>query len=370
VSDKIIKKYRTKHSGKITKKIRVKRRFNTIALLYHSINQIDQLENSSQEHDLIDSDTLKTVKTIKKILRSRGYHIQEIKITENDLSQIKKIKADYIFNLADSKTMEMKIASILSRMDTPYSGSTFDAIANGNNKLRTKTIFAKYHIPTPKYTMIEPGMKITRSILPSKFPLIVKPAFEHGSIGITAGSVITTFKQLQNTVRRIRRKIKQTLICEQFIKGKEIQIMVLEKKGETIALPPSEMIFRGKNKSKWNIYGFTEKWNEQSDEYKNITFVAPPKGISDIILANIQRDTIRAFYAMNFRDYARFDIRYNTKTKQWYFLEGNPNPGLSSNPEDAATASMLAYDISFDEFILAIVHNTIPPLLHKIRRHS
>jgi D-alanine-D-alanine ligase len=368
VPDKKTNKKPNLHPVKKHHKV-IKRRFNTIALLYHDLEDPAKNDSISREHDLIDSDTLKTVKTVKKILRSHGYHTQEIKISEEDLSQIKKIKADYIFNLADSKTMEIKIANILNRLHIPYSGSPCEAIQNGNNKIRTKTIFSKFHIPSPKYTIFEPGMKVTRSMLPGKFPLIVKPAFEHGSIGITENSVITTFKQLQNTVRRIRRRIKQSLICEEFIKGKEIQIMVLESRGETIALPPSEMIYRGKNRSKWNIYGFVEKWDLESEKSKSVSFVAPPKGISDMSLLSIQRDAIRAFYAMNFRDYARFDIRYNTKTKQWYFLEGNPNPGLSINPEDAATASMLAYDLSFDDFILTIVHNTIPPLTAKSRRH-
>jgi D-alanine-D-alanine ligase len=370
VTEKRTKKRLVHRQLEHSKKVHTKRYFNTIALLYHVINQSENNDNITEEHDLTDSDTIKTVKTVKKILRKRGYHIQEIKISTTDVSQIKKIKADYIFNLADSKAMEIRIANILSRMNIPYSGSPSDAISNGNNKIRTKTIFTKYHIPTPKYVIIEPGMKVTRSLLPGKFPLIVKPAFEHGSIGISQKSVITNFKQLQNTIKRIRRKIKQSLICEEFIKGKELQIMVLEKRGETVALPPSEMIYHGKNKSKWNIYGFIEKWYLESEKSKNISFIAPPKSISDMLISKIQRDAIKAFYAMNFRDYARFDIRYNITSKKWYFLEGNPNPGLSSNPEDAATSSMLACDLSFEEFILTIVHNTIPPLTLKHRRNS
>jgi D-alanine-D-alanine ligase-like ATP-grasp enzyme len=158
----------------------------------------------------------------------------------------------------------------------------------------------------------------------------------------------------------MRRKVKQTLICEKFIKGKEIQILVLERRGETIALPPSEMIFRGKLKTKWNIYGFTEKWRKGSVLFKKLHFVAPPKGISALTLMKMQRDAIKAFYGMGFRDYARFDLRYNSKIKQWYFLEGNPNPGLSANPEDASTASMVAFGLPFEEFILTIIRNSLP----------
>jgi len=343
---------------------KVKRQQYTIALLYHALNE-EKNSYFSKDHEIVDLDTLETVTYFKKTLKSKGYRIQDIKINENDISAMKKIKADYIFNLADSKAMEIQIAGILERLHIPYSGSSSEAIRISNNKIRSKSVFEKFKIPIPASIIIYPGDKITRSILPGKFPLIVKPAFEHGSIGISNKSVITTFKQLQKNIKSMRRKIKQALICEQFIKGKEIQISILEKKGETVALPPAEMINRSKKRSKWNVYGFDEKWQKKSRAYKNSTFRAPPKGIPDSIVYSMQRDAIRAFYTMGFKDYGRFDMRYNPKLKKWYFLEGNANSGLTSNPDDACTVSINAYGMTLDEFILTIIHNTLPRLSSK-----
>jgi D-alanine--D-alanine ligase len=332
----------------------------TIALLYHALSEDEKKTYFSKDHEIIDKDTLKTVKYFKQILKARGYRIQDIRITGHDISALQKIKADYIFNLADSKAMEIQIAGILERLHIPYSGSGSEAIRISNNKIRSKSIFDKFRIPTPASVVLYPGDKITRSILPGKFPLIVKPAFDHGSIGITDKSVITTFKQLQKTVKDMRRKNKQALICEQFIKGKEIQILILERRGETVALPPAEMISRGKKKSKWNIYGFEEKWMKKSAAFRNCTFRAPPKGIPETVLHLMRRDAIRAFYTMGFKDYGRFDMRYSPKTKQWYFLEGNANSGLTSHPDDASTVSIGSFGLTLEEFILNIVHNSLP----------
>jgi len=73
----------------------------------------------------------------------------------------------------------------------------------------------------------------------------------------------------------------------------------------------------------------------------------------------IKKDSIRAFYALGLRDYARFDLRYNPKVHQWYFLEANANAGFDPDPRDAMTASIQAHGMTMDDFVLQIVKNSI-----------
>lgn len=334
-------------------------RKRTIALLYHYVPTSVTDEYFSKEHALVDNQTDEIVQYMKRLFMRRGYLVQIIKVEPNDLSGLKKLKADFVFNLVDSKKMEMEIARILGRLHIPYSGSSFKAIQTSNNKLRTKRLFEKNALPTPKYRIITLKDRISRKLLPGKFPIIVKPAFEHCSIGITNNSIATTYEQFKKLLVRMRKEHKQALLAEEFIQGKELQVTVLETPTNTYALPIAEIAFKGKVKNKWNIYGFDEKWTKNLAVYKSCHFIAPPKQLQSDVDSGIRKDSIRAFYALGLRDYARFDLRYNTKEEQWYFLEANANAGFDPDPRDAMTASIQAHGMTLDDFVLQIVRNSL-----------
>lgn len=332
----------------------------TIAILYHFVPTKIKEKYFSKEHAVVDNQTYDIVKYMRRLFLRKKYKVQLIRVNPEDLSELKKLKADFVFNLVDSKAMEIQIAKILSRLNIPYSGSSFEAIKASNNKLHTKRIFERNQLPTPPYTIIRLKDRLNRSLLPSKFPVIIKPAFEHCSIGITERSIAQNYKQFKEIVRRQKRKHKQTLLVEQFIPGKELQVTVLEAKAKTLALPIAEIKFKkGNARNKWNIYGFDEKWSKHLPVYKNCSFIAPPKKITENIDLLIKKDAIRAFYNMKLRDYARFDIRYNPKEKQWYFLEANANAGFDPHPQDAMTASIMAHGMTLDDFVIQIVKNSL-----------
>jgi len=341
------------------KRKQVKRRKYTVALLYHYVPKDIKDEYFSEEHALVDNQTDDIVKYMLALFRRRGFIVQVIKVKPDDLSNLKKLKADFVFNLVDSKKMELEIARILGRLKIPYSGSSFVAIQTTNNKLKTKKVFQKNSLPTPTYSVIRLGDRLHRNLVPGKFPVILKPAFEHCSIGITDNSIATNYEKFKEIVKRLRNKHHQAILAEEFISGKELQVTVLETPSKTFALPIAEIAFRNKTKNKWNIYGFDEKWSKNLAVYKDCHFVAPPRALRNDIDGSIKKDAIRAFYALGLRDYARFDLRYNPKAKQWYFLEANANAGFDPDPRDAMTASIKAHGMTLDDFVLQIVRNSI-----------
>lgn len=347
------------HNMKSKKRSKRARKIFTIAILYHYVPKEIKDEYFSEEHALVDNQTDDIVKYMKTLFQKRGYKVQIIKVKPDDLSELKNLKADFVFNLVDSKKMEVEIAKILGRLHIPYSGSSFKAIQISNNKLKTKKLFEKNALPTPKYTIIRLHDRISRKLLPGKFPIIVKPAFEHCSIGITNKSIATTYEQFKKIIQRMRIDHKQALLAEEFIAGKELQVTVLETPTKTYALPIAEIAFRSKGKNKWNIYGFDEKWTKNTAAYQSCHFVAPPKELKEIIDTGIRKDSIRAFYALGLRDYARFDLRFNTKSNMWYFLEANANAGFDPDPRDAMTASIKAHGMTLDDFVVQIVHNSL-----------
>lgn len=343
---------------KITKKIKKQ----TIALLYHYVKKSTGKEYYSGQHALVDNQTDEIVSYMNRLFKKRGFIVQIIRVQPTDVSEIKKLHADFVFNLVDSKAMEIQIAKILDRLHIPYSGTKVHGLMASNNKILSKKLLAKHNLPTPKYSVIRLHERITRAVVPGKFPIIIKPAYEHCSIGITNKSIAQTYAQFVSIIKRLRKDHKQSLLAEEFIKGKELQVTILETPEQTLAMPIAEITFKSKAKNKWNIYGYDEKWSKDMPIYKSCNFIAPPKNLPDSIGQAIKRDAIRAFYILGMKDYGRFDMRYNINSKQWYFLEGNANAGFDPNPRDAMTVSIVAAGMSLDEFIVQIVRNSLPGL--------
>ena len=339
------------------KKLRTRKK--TIAILYHYVPNKITTKYFSKEHTLVDNQTDEIVHYMRKLFLQEGYKVQIIKVSPEDLSELKKIKAHFVFNLVDSKAMEIQIAKILKRLHIPHSGTDLEGIKASNNKIKAKKIFEKYQLPTPEYSIIRLTDRLSHSLVPSTYPVIIKPAYEHCSIGITNASIAQNYKQFKAIVTRLRKQHKQTLIAEEFIAGKELQVTILETPDKTLALPIAEIAFKGKVKNKWNIYGFDEKWSKNLPVYKSCYFKAPPKRLTNDIDTLIKKDAIRAFYALGMRDYGRFDLRYNPAVHSWYFLEGNANAGFDPDPRDAMTASIRAHGMTLDDFVLQIVQNSI-----------
>lgn len=334
----------------------------TIGLLYHYIPKENADEYYSSEHALTDSQTDDAVKLIyAALLKSKiKVKVKIVRIQPDDVSALKTDKCDLLFNLVDSKAMEMYVSKVLSRIETPYTGATIEGIRLSNNKIKSKHIFLSQAIPTPQFTVIGMKERITRSMVPSKYPVIIKPAFEHCSISMTQKSVAWNFSQFRSIVLRLRKSMKQLLLAEEFIAGEEVHITVLEKGETTVTLPIAQMQTKKKALNRLNIYGFTEKFVKGSTAFESTFFIAPPKKIPELIQKQMQRDAIRAFYALRFKDYARFDLRYVPETKSWYFLEGNANPGICADVQDAMNTSLSSAKMSLEQFVLQIVKNTLP----------
>jgi D-alanine-D-alanine ligase len=336
--------------------IKRKRKY-TVALLYHFVPKKEKI--SDEEHTLTDGETGTLIPYFKRVFESHDFRVQIIKIRTDNYMALKKVKADYIFNLVDSTEMYLRIGKILTKMSIPFSGASLVGMRISSNKLLMKKMFDKYYLSTPKYTIIHMKDRITRDLVPSKFPIIVKPAFEHCSIGITVDSIATNYRDFRYVVKMLRSKFSQTLLAEEFIAGREFQVTVLDTPRRTIAFPIAEIKFRYGKGNKWNIYGYDEKWNKNVESYKYRYFVAPAPGVPKDIMYKIKKECIRAFHAFNMRDYARFDLRYSPERKMWYFLEANATCDLDPSPKEATTTSVKARGMTLDEFIISIVNDTL-----------
>ncbi|MBU1472995.1 hypothetical protein KKB64_04395 [Patescibacteria group bacterium] len=330
-----------------------------IVILYHFVDKATKDEALTKEHVFVDNQTDDAVPYFRNVLREGGYGVGVHRITADRLSDILHLDADYIFNLVDSKELELPVAQMLGLQKTPYAGATYKALSICNDKKRTKQLLRQYRFPTPEYIYVFYSDRIVNLRLPFAFPAIVKPTQEHCSVGITDRSIVRSHDELIYRIEELRVMLKQSVLIEEFIPGKELQVTLVENEKILEALPMAEMAFRGSVRNPWNIYGFEEKWKKDSALYKSCHFVAPPRDVPEEDIEAMLKDAKRAYTAFGLKDYGRVDLRYNPLTRRWYILEVNANPGLDPDPRDASTASANGAGLSLDDVVLRIVKNSL-----------
>ncbi|MBN2458986.1 ATP-grasp domain-containing protein [Candidatus Woesearchaeota archaeon] len=319
-----------------------------IGILY---NLVDKVDRGKEDDKLADNEVLETAGAVKAALERKGHQVSLVKV---ELDKIKSLKNDYdfIFNLAEGidndHFAEPMIAAELRKARMPFSGADDYALALCMNKIKTKRLFQKNNIPTPEYKVFKkPIMRVRKNM---GFPLIVKPAYEDGSIGIDLDSIVNDSSQLKKKVNEIIASYKQPALVERFIDGREVNAGIIGNKEGAYVLPLSEIMFE-LPESMPRIVSFSAKWMEDSPQYKG-TIGKCPAELPKHLHEKITEAAKKAFKATGCRDYARVDFRINED--EVYAIEVNPNPCI--NPNGAGfirSAGVAGYD--YDSVINKIV---------------
>jgi D-alanine-D-alanine ligase len=289
------------------------------------------------------------VYAVRNALVSLGYKVKEL-VVDEEINQLKKLKTDLVFNLCDDfldPVKESVVPLVLQQKNIKYTGSGPSSLLITANKYLAKLRFLQYNIPTPNFQLFQNLDQKLRSDL--KFPLIVKPNSEHGSIGITANSIVKDEKELYKRIKFIIKEKCHALV-EEYIDGKEITVVLIGKKNPKV-LPVSEIIFNEsifQNKPK--IMSYEAKWVREDPQYQQ-TFRKTPADITKQEEKEIIKQCKKAYRAIGCKGYARVDLRLKNSIP--YILEVNPNPDLS---EDAALSNIARESgITYNDLIKKII---------------
>lgn len=292
-------------------------------------------------------------------LCSVGYAVTLIPL-EKDLfdffERIKEEKIDVLINLCegylDQSKFEANIAAMYELLGLAFTGNDSRALAICQDKFRTKAILKAAGLPTPKgQLMFSPHQEINLS-----FPLIVKPAYEDASIGISIDSVVYNQESLQNKVNQILKKYNQPALVEEYIEGREFNVALLAREGRAVeALPISEIDFSSLPENIPRICSYEAKWFEDHELYRSTPPICPAR-LSRRWQRKIKAVAIAAFRTMGCRDYARVDMRMSAKG-QLYILEVNPNPDISLNAGYAR--ALRAAGLAYHEFWEIMISNAL-----------
>jgi D-alanine-D-alanine ligase len=224
------------------------------------------------------------------------------------------------------------VQGALELMGIPYTGSGVMASALAMDKWRTKLVWLSANIPTPRYRMLHRDTDFESVVVELGLPLIVKPAREGSSIGVTK---VNTANEL-GVAFELARRLDPLVIAEEFVVGQELTAAVLGSK----ALPLVRIDApEGK-------YDYENKYFTDEVRYRC------PAGIRPETEAAIQAATLKAFDVLGCRGWGRADVIL-APDGRFTFLEMNTAPGMTGHSLVPMAAK--AAGLSFEQLAVRIL---------------
>lgn len=215
-----------------------------------------------------------------------------------------------------------KLQAIFDCMGIKYTGSSYEGSILAMDKILTKKILEHDNIKTPKWHLLKNVRKENM-----KFPVVVKPANNGSSIGV---SIANNLEEFEVAIIECE-KYKDEIIIEEYIKGREFSVGILDK----TALPPIEII------PKSGFYDYKNKYQEG----KTIE-ICPPK-ISQDKIKEMQQIAIKVHNALLLGAYSRIDFILD-ENGNFNVLEANSLPGMTKTsllPQEALVAGITYEDL-------------------------
>ena len=318
-----------------------------IAIIYSTTTEIARKSSVAQTDD----DTKVVAHAVSKALRSLGHRTTLHPLTPRNIDTILNIHADCVFNLVEWTGRDMylilPVYKNIRLLNIPYTGSTFENYMNMSDKTNMKRIFKKMHIPTPAWQLFwGPHARLSTKF---NYPVIVKAAREHCSIGLSADSLAFSVEELRIKIKKNLFTHKQPILVENFIKGREFQVTIIEKNSKPVMLPVEEVLFTSSSPTPFLTYA--SKWIKGSADFEGTNISLTPLGAGLKKLLN--HITTHTFTVLGFRGYARFDIR--VRGNDVYILEANANPNLFDPDEVGQEVSYTAAGMTFAQYLWCIV---------------
>lgn len=224
------------------------------------------------------------------------------------------------------------VQGALEVMGIPYTGSGVMASALAMDKWRTKLVWLASGIPTPVYELLTADSNAVDVVDRLGLPLMVKPAHEGSSIGITKVESLEKFGPAYELAARH----DGSVIAEQFIAGRELTAAILNN----APLPLVRIAAPDGN------YDYHNKYFGEATKYHC------PSGLPAALEARIQTQALAAFKVLGCQGWGRLDVMLDVNDQPW-FLEMNTIPGMTDH--SLVPMAARAQGIVFDDLVLQIL---------------
>ncbi len=299
-------------------------------------------------------DTIIAAESVAGALGRLGFATEVIGL-KHDLAGIDALPARrplLVFNLVDAVEGDCRLAPMVpARLDAlglPYTGAHTNAWLDTLSKIGTKLKLVHAGLPTPEWSADGTGLR-------SDLRVIVKPVWEHGSLGIDPASVVLG-RDAARVVTERTLQWNTEHFAETYIDGREFAAAMMEGPDGVEVLPIRETLFRGFDDGEPLVTDYDAKWTPGSQPYIGTPRRFGVEREEPKLAAELTRLALACWDAFKLGGYARVDFRVDQEGAP-FILEVNMNPCLSSDAGFAASAQEAG--LAYDEMIGRIVSDSL-----------
>ena len=250
---------------------------------------------------------------VLKALRERGVDAHPFDPAERSLSELAREGYTRVFIALHGRFGEDgTVQGALETLHIPYTGSGVMASALAMDKWRTKLVWLASGIPTPRYRIVDASTDWQRVIAELGLPLIVKPAREGSTIGIT--KVTSVDHDEMWLAYEVAARHDKLVLIEEFVAGTEITASIVNGR----ALPLIRI------EAPQGNYDYHNKYF--SDETKYFC----PSGLAQAQEDAIRASALAAFDVVGCTGWGRLDLILRADGS-YSFLEVNTSPGMTGH---------------------------------------
>jgi D-alanine-D-alanine ligase len=213
------------------------------------------------------------------------------------------------------------VQGLCACLGLPCTGSGILASALAMDKVASKRIFESHGVPTPRWRLLADEAD-PAELASFGFPLVVKPASEGSSVGV---SIVEDAGGLAEAVAIARRHHGPVLV-EEYVAGTEVFVGILDG----VVLGSVEV------RPATKFYDYEAKYRRTDTRY-----LLPPELPADV-LAGVEAHALGAYRALGCSGHSRPDVRVDPQGRA-YVLEVNTLPGMTKTsllPKIAARAGL------------------------------
>jgi D-alanine-D-alanine ligase len=257
--------------------------------------------------------TLLTGNAVLKALREQGVDAHPFDPAERNLLELAQEGFDRAFIALHGRFGEDgTVQGALETLRIPYTGSGVMASALAMDKWRTKLVWLASGIPTPRYRVVDANADWMKVVAELGLPLIVKPAREGSTIGI---SKVTTVDHGEMWLAyEVAARHDKLVLVEEFVSGTELTASILNGR----ALPLIRI------EAPQGNYDYHNKYF--SDETKYFC----PSGLPEAKEREIRAQALAAFDVVGCSGWGRLDLILRGDGT-FSFLEVNTSPGMTGH---------------------------------------
>jgi D-alanine-D-alanine ligase len=192
-----------------------------------------------------------------------------------------------------------ELQNLLESINMPYIFSSPAVHAVGIDKIATKKVVQQLDMLTPREFSLETPT----------FPVFAKP--QHGGSTVSS-AVCNSFEELKNLMTNS----SEAFLLEEVISGREFSVGAIDKSGECIALPVTEIIHNG-------VFDYDSKYNPDK-----LAQEICPADIDTSLAQRLQKLAVAVHTLLGVKHISRSDFIVTTDGSV-YFLEINTIPGMT-----------------------------------------